>query len=113
MAGQLINGTEMNQGFLQAESDVVSSSFDPKILRSISIFPNPVVDHLNILSEDIPTYKWAVIDIQGRLVEKGSADNRYTRIDMRDVVPGQYLMRIDGDEGSALFKIIKMSTTDH
>ena len=108
VVGLVSNGPNLHQGFIQSEADLVSSTFDPKILSQFSVFPNPVSDQLTVKSDEISSYSWALISLSGQIMANGKSEDKINRINTKALVPSHYLLRIDGDDGSALFKIVKI-----
>jgi hypothetical protein len=68
--------------------------------KSLSVFPNPVDNNLNIqlASESNEKFDLRLFDIQGRLIENNIfSDNSYTlnaNLDMSSFAPGIYLLKI-------------------
>lgn len=76
---------------------------------SITVFPNPVEDVLNIsLKEDVDC-NWSVMDINGRILMEGSIDYLDSQISCRQLNSGLFILTLTSDEGQFLghFKFIK------
>jgi hypothetical protein len=79
---------------------------------SLSVFPNPTVDHLTL---DISDYHqeelwYQMFDIQGRMVNSGQIASQQTRIDMHNLLPATYFLTIVNQNHQKIqsFKIIKI-----
>jgi len=85
--------------------------FDQKISigNTISVYPNPVNDYLNIISntEDDTTIK--IFDISGKLIKSKSSNSSrgIHRIYMQDLNAGIYFVRVNTTSSSSTFKISK------
>lgn len=72
--------------------------------ESLYVFPNPVVDYLNIVSRE-KNITISVFDINGKRMHNQTGDNP---IDMKSYEKGIYLLKINKENGdSKVFKIIK------
>jgi hypothetical protein len=69
----------------------------------VALFPNPVTDFLNI--QGIQPQKIELYNLQGKKIKSISAD--LERIDMRELSPGMYFVKLYGKEGIRMEKIIK------
>lgn len=69
------------------------------------IFPNPTSGFLNIESPNTKFQKIEVYSLQGKSIKSLSAD--LERIDMRNLAPGMYFVRLCGSEGIYVHKIVK------
>lgn len=70
----------------------------------ISIFPNPVIDFIEI-SENVPTATFKIFGISGQLVSNGSISN--TKINVSQLPSGIYFLEIDEPKKRQVFKFIK------
>jgi hypothetical protein len=64
--------------------------------ESISIYPNPVKDKLNIhiqLEEDEVAH-WSILTINGQLIQSGSLNNDINKIDLSDLSQGVYFIQL-------------------
>lgn len=81
--------------------DITSSVFDLKSLTSVSVFPNPVRDELQIHtqdSEDLPV-KAQIIDLQGKLVYQQAMNSQSEKLPLQDLNKGIYILHIDMTNG--------------
>jgi hypothetical protein len=76
------------------------------VLLGISVFPNPVKDVLNILTQnDSPISSIQVYDILGRLVLEEKHD--FNQVDVSNLGSGVLFVKIQTTEGVVTKKIIK------
>lgn len=69
----------------------------PRLTPSVSIFPNPAQDELNVAVENLETYNVVITDLTGSIISKG--ENR-TRIDISNLSNGLYLIHIQDEKSS-------------
>jgi hypothetical protein len=103
-AGSLVSATSAGS------SDVFLSRFTPVTLgndsfekESISFYPNPFTDKLNISSTVYSNYE--VYSTTGALVKKGAIMN--TELDMKGLSSGMYLLKVSNENTFKNYKIIK------
>ena len=71
----------------------------------IQIFPNPTFGNLVLQTNDRGV--WQIIDLKGRLIEKGMADSGKTEIQIPENTSGIYLLKFISNNGSvAIEKLI-------
>ncbi len=77
--------------------------------NTIAVYPNPVENYLNIISNTEEETTIRVFDISGKIVvSKTSKSSRGVhRINMEDVSSGMYFVRINTTSSSSTFKITK------
>ncbi len=77
----------------------------------VSVFPNPVTDHL-ILRVDrysLETLHYQLFDVNGRIVRTGRITGHETTINMAGFTHATYLLRIlDKDKEIKTFRLIKL-----
>ncbi len=74
--------------------------------KSVSVFPNPVSDILNITSKgSIKTVQ--VYDVQGRLTDTFLKDEEKTTINLSNKKTGAYFVKIFTDKGVKVEKVVK------
>jgi hypothetical protein len=71
----------------------------------VSVYPNPANNVLNV-EVDEPV-QFELTDMNSRLVLNGSLDSTNNTIQISTLEPGIYLLKISGDKGSSVKKIIK------
>ena len=70
----------------------------------LSIYPNPTADWINISSEE-KILRYEVYSQAGRLMATGGEE---TRIDMRGLSSGSYLLRLSSKSGSVTTSFVRM-----
>ena len=74
---------------------------------SFSIYPNPVVDHqLTIVSESSGRMTYSLIDVTGRIVQRGILQRKGGSVNLSDITPGTYFIRLEKDDKTGIHKII-------
>ena len=68
-----------------------------------TVFPNPADEHVSLALPGTGSY--TLTDIQGRRVRSGRAANR-TTIDVRDLVPGIFVLRVETVAGSSAKQVV-------
>jgi hypothetical protein len=80
---------------VQIDVVVIPTLVDELSGVSISVFPNPTSDILNIKSEtNLAGSNWTLLDVTGREVLSGVCLTDYERVDLKLCAPGQYMLRI-------------------
>ena len=76
---------------------------------SLSVYPNPSTDYLYLTSsEEIPSLSYQLFDMNGRLLKSGKINENQTNIDMQNLVPATYFVKVNqGNKTVKTFKIIK------
>ncbi|MGQ1783827.1 MULTISPECIES: T9SS type A sorting domain-containing protein [unclassified Saccharicrinis] len=101
----------LTQGFLQTRLDIPTSYFQVKDEYDLEIYPNPVINNsvsLSIKGIELSNLSYQLFDISGRILKTNKIESNPASIDMTNLVPGIYLLRISGDEKEIkTFKIIK------
>ena len=76
---------------------------DDKFAASVSYYPNPVNDFLNLdISHLNEVITLSVYDIKGQLVLNKQITNSYSRLDVRGFKRGSYLMEVKNIRGDRL-----------
>ena len=75
-------------------------------INTFSIYPNPVKDKLNILTQETD-YSLIVFNIQGQLIFSSKNNSESSVIDYSDYSKGIYLLKIESNAQNKTFKIIK------
>lgn len=74
------------------------------------IFPNPFVDHFNIIKSELTIINAVVTDMQGKLVyslDEIDKNNLFTTIDLTEMESGVYLLSIYYDNNFKSFRLVK------
>ncbi|TMM58743.1 T9SS type A sorting domain-containing protein [Maribacter algarum] len=110
MVGFIASESSIDQGFW-AGSLMVEPITAQKELEGVKIFPNPVVDELNIFTNNNPIYAITLFAVDGKrtLKKKVDASQIEHKIDLSHLSKGMYVLRlfVEGTEEAKLFKIIK------
>lgn len=115
IVGLIQNGEAIHQGFWGAlfEDGTLSVTTPIEDVNQISVFPNPVVDYIqiNYKQEEASKYTTRLFDINGRQVFNlnKNTQNQTTQIDMKNLANGMYLLTISDKSSNynKSFKIIK------
>jgi len=75
---------------------------------SIIVYPNPVIDKLNISLNDCNPKQIVIFDLFGKPVFKNIFQNEI-EIDIKDFVDGIYLIKLEYDNQSIIRKLIKVN----
>lgn len=85
-------------------ADIVFIGFDDNELNTISVYPNPAQDVLNISnSESVLSY--TVHSITGQLVDHGAING--DQLDVSNLNEGLYFLEISNESGSRTIKFVK------
>jgi Secretion system C-terminal sorting domain len=102
------NGS-VEQGVQHAYEIVTAGISQNKISYSVSVFPNPTVDALNLSIEKLEgNMEYQLFSETGQLIEVKSVQDLITVIDAKDLAPGIYLLNLlSNQEQVESFRIIK------
>jgi hypothetical protein len=93
---------------VQIDVVVIPTLIDELSDVSISVFPNPTSDILNIKSEtNLVGSNWTLLDITGREVLSGVCLSDYERIDLKVCFEGQYILKINHQGYSYMLPVIR------
>ena len=90
--------------------------FNPEIVTSIqtktetldfTVFPVPTANFINIESKFIRNATCIIIDLMGKKILEKHLEENKTQIDMSNILPGVYTIRISCDKFAVVKKIIK------
>jgi len=85
----------ITQGFQQGRLGLTSVKEIPNLDFTISAYPNPTHDHINIeIIGEITNMHYAVFDINGRAVKSGEIIENPTQISFSDMSSAIYFVRI-------------------
>jgi surface protein len=76
---------------------------DVKTKHDIGIYPNPATDLIFVKNSEAK--KFTIIDQSGRLVVKGILNDG--KIDIRELIPGNYILQLSSDKSIQNLKFIK------
>ena len=88
------NNIVLTEGFIQPNQEIILSidSFND---LSMTIFPNPVFDFLNIqlTNMSIMPLKLEIFNVNGKLIKTNSLTEKHSRLDLSILSTGTYLVR--------------------
>jgi hypothetical protein len=77
---------------------------------NVSVYPNPTQDALSleIKDKDYALYQFKLYDINGKILQSVSVSNKSSIIDMTDLPPSTYLLKVFQNESATkTFRILK------
>lgn len=88
-------------------SATVTVNFNSGIV--ISCYPNPVrsIMYIRFNSVDLAAYSYQLFDMGGRLVKTALISSPLTPVNVHDLNPGNYTLRVFNAANSSSFKIVK------
>lgn len=109
------SGGSVNEGLQQPYEIYVVTSVDDllNITLSMKAFPNPVTDWLQIVVDEraefpVAGYHFRLLNSQGRILQSDRIVSRHTGIDMSQLPPAIYFVRIlDSRRELKTFKVVK------
>jgi hypothetical protein len=109
------SGGSVAEGLQQPYEIYVVTSVDNMmdITLSMKAFPNPVVDILQLVVDEqvdfsVAGYHFRLLDSQGRNLQSDHITGRHTEIDMSQLPPAVYFVRVmDSTRELKTFKVIK------
>ncbi|MDT0559680.1 M28 family peptidase [Ichthyenterobacterium sp. W332] len=75
--------------------------------RSFSIFPNPVVDVLNIESNINSELSFKIYDVSGKVVMQFYSENKLTKVDISELANGVYFLNVTTPDKTESFRFVK------
>jgi hypothetical protein len=84
----------------------ISLSSESSDFLTLKYYPNPVGSTLYI-SNDMPIKQIFIYNLNGQLILKKSYNNSQINLDLNHLPRSTYIAKIETDEQSNLFKIIK------
>lgn len=95
------NGTEAGNAILRAESARENGD--------IRLYPNPAGPELQVqIAGDARMRELQLIDLHGRVLQrKALSQSREETLDIRDLPPGMYLLRVYTEQGSVVRRFIR------
>ncbi|MCP4520177.1 MAG: T9SS type A sorting domain-containing protein [Cytophagales bacterium] len=98
----------VNQGFIQTFSTKPILSSDPSQKEGVEIFPNPVIEILNIQLQNTQFNTYEILDSKGAILYSEQASTTITEINVQHLPQGVYTIRLIGSENIVLEKFIKL-----
>ncbi len=110
IVGLIANEESIDQGFW-AGSLSVEPITEVEELGGIEVYPNPMVNELNILTNNNPVYGITMFSVNGKMALKQRVESTQLehRIDVAHLAQGMYVLRlsIKNETEEKLFKVIK------
>lgn len=73
----------------------------------VKLYPNPVNDYVNIVSE-VNIQNIRVMNIMGAALRVEEINAKETVLDMTDFTSGVYIIMVEGQQGTQVFKLRKL-----
>ncbi len=89
--------TSVPTGMVQEIWPDVNNQF-VKVKEEITVFPNPAENYLIIIHNGDKTSRYKIFSLSGELCLFGNILQRVNRLDLRDLVPGVYIIKLSGSE---------------
>ena len=98
----------LSNGFHFVSNNSSLSSSLELLELSLSIYPNPTLNHINILSSSVIEIKFEIYDINGKLISQDLITSDQ-QINMTQLSSGVYLLKIlnVNNTSSKVFRVIK------
>ncbi|MEX1001652.1 MAG: T9SS type A sorting domain-containing protein [Crocinitomicaceae bacterium] len=74
-------------------------------VKSTSIYPNPARDYIHIANDHLIPSKIQIYSMTGQLIKTGIIESN--KIDLSDIVPGQYILKISNNQSIYTSRIVK------
>ncbi len=103
--GTLITPTEPGDDTPAQSTQRVLQSDNKEVVYTL--FPNPVSSELQVSGEEMAA-EVMIFDLNGRLVRQLTAGAASFSVDVNDLQPGQYVIRINGEQGQSSQNFVKM-----
>ena len=79
-----------------------------KNLNTLTIFPNPSTDVIHIIAnEGHSPSDYSIYNISGKLIKKGSFSIHQNSLNISDLTPGSYLLKLSGNNTDETHQIVK------
>ncbi len=103
-----INGTYYEQAFVKVSFDALSVSDNNTVGQTIKLYPNPVIDMMNISAGNEMIENIELLDMQGRTIRniKGNNQNE-VQVSVQDLPNAIYLVKVKTDKVVKILKVVK------
>ena len=71
----------------------------------VGVYPNPSLGLFNISFNRTENVIYSVLDVTGKVVLTSTSSSEHINIDLRDNVPGLYVLKIDWEGGSKAIRL--------
>lgn len=114
MPHPIIGGT-IGQPIFLTFSDLASCASEETFISNpgevvadeVTLYPNPVTDHLNIYKDDLGTSLLNIFDATGRIVLSETLNAKNTMVDLQDLPKGVYTVQTISGNKTSNQKIVK------
>ena len=98
----------LSNGFHFVSNNTSLSAVIEDLALSLSIYPNPTLSHVNIISQSLINLRFEIYDINGKLISKDLIKSN-EKINMNQLSSGVYLLKIltIDNKNSKVFRIIE------
>ncbi|MFH0756170.1 MAG: T9SS type A sorting domain-containing protein [Bacteroidota bacterium] len=107
-ANLIISGIDVSDKYVVVTQSGAIVGIDNQSYSDITIYPNPVIDILTILTGSSGEQSVRITSLNGQLVYSGTMEGDTLRIDMSPYSKGVYLIRISSREFVSTRKVIKL-----
>lgn len=99
----------VEDGFIKVEETGRVTANEPDKMVSFSFYPNPVKNELNLRLENaLETNQIIIFDLKGVVHKKFQLKNGQTKIDLREMATGTYIIRMQDNKGNyVMSKMVK------
>ncbi len=80
---------------------------DPATGLQIAVYPNPVVDILQVYNGEKQPAMITITDMNGKIIKRLTSDSQVERLDLRNLPSGNYLVKVEVNGQKFTRKIIK------
>ena len=104
-----LNPCLAESGFGQAEEytlNITALAVNDATKNSIKVYPNPVIDYLNIESSE-KVKSISVYDVTGKLIQTQTLNAMKSKADLSKLNSGIYIVKIDFESSTQIVKVIK------
>ena len=86
---------------------VTTTGIDSYLSNSITLYPNPANDYINVQSSRVNVQSIEVIDVYGKVINTVNVTDNPARINVSGLANGMYFVRVTTDEGVATKTFVK------
>ncbi|MDY6327306.1 MAG: T9SS type A sorting domain-containing protein, partial [Bacteroidales bacterium] len=86
-----------------------STGIDSRLMNSVSLYPNPATNHVDVLVSDnsVNVSRLEVYDVYGKLLNEVEVVDNPTRIDVSSLASGVYFVKVITGEGVTTKTFVK------
>lgn len=100
--GRLVAGCAPNVEIGPGTTSILAGGV---VKNAFSLYPNPARDDMYIVGDQLLSKSFEIHGSDGRFVKRGVLDHSPARIDVADLGPGLYVLRITGADSGRFLKI--------